>query len=111
MRLGWRLPLWAYLALGWRCAKEDGRQPQNQGQVGDIVDQAILKDGLTLASCAAHLKGKDQVRKSRAVRHDQGAQHSPFKPLALYGLKPPDHEGGSKHEQAYLRDWIGKKCG
>ena len=74
---------------------DQGRQTDEQGQVGDIVDDAVFDDDCTAAALAAQGIGKHQIGKPGGVGHDQRAQHGAFEALALQYVEAVDHEHGA----------------
>ncbi len=44
-------------------------------------------------------ESEDEIAHSRAIRHDERAQDSAFKPASIQGLETPDHQAGGSDEQ------------
>ena len=73
------LSLFARAAGGGSHSPKSDRQPDEQGQVGDVVDKAIGQNGGPGTALRAEHKREDQIPHAGAIRHDQGSQDRPLK--------------------------------
>ncbi len=97
------LPAGPRRARGEVHAPEGGRQPDQQRQVGDIIDQRVGDHLLAGAALGAQHQREDEVADARAVGHHQRPQHGALQAVVSHRLQPPDHEQRGQHKDTHKR--------
>jgi len=109
-----RLFLFALFLRRYGGSAEQGGEPEDEGEVGDVVDQTVLDDCAAVAGGLAHDQREHQVREAGAVGHDEGAEHGAFESLAFHDMQTPDHQcirQREDEEQAQRVVYVGQGVG
>lgn len=65
---------------------EDGRQADEQREIGDIVDQRVGHHVRARASTLSAQDRKDEVSDAGTIRHNERAQHGAVEAAIAHGL-------------------------
>lgn len=82
------------------------RKADEQGEVGDVVYDAVFNNDRSTAPLPAKGKREHQIGKPGCIGHHQCAQHSAFEPFALQHVEAVDHEHGADKKQGQGEPWI-----
>jgi hypothetical protein len=88
--------LWRRAAGGFGLP-ENGGQPDEQREIGDVVDERVGHHFRARAALLGDEEGEDEIPDAGTIRHDERAQHRALEPVRAHRFQPPDHS--SEHRE------------